>query len=127
MTPWRWRSKQRCKSLLAAAAADLKVADGQQESIEVEKDVRLTLELTWANGPGQRWRTAPFTATGCLSPRDFRQPMFKALKSTRRSSTRILVVYFVPCMHSFGLMTPRLFTISKLPFFDWAMYMFIRA
>ena len=34
--------------------------------------------------------------------------------------------YFIPCMHSFGSMTPRLLTILKLPLFAWAMYMFIR-
>ena len=37
------------------------------------------------------------------------------------SSTRILFAYFMPCMHSFGSMTPRLLTISNLPFFAWAM------
>jgi hypothetical protein len=52
--------------------------------------------------------------------------MFEALKSTKRSSTLILFAYFMPCMHSFGSMTPRLLTIWKLPFFAWAMYMFIR-
>ena len=51
---------------------------------------------------------------------------FRALKSTRRSSTRILFTYFTPCMHSFGSMTPRFLTILKLPLFAWAMYMFIR-
>jgi hypothetical protein len=34
--------------------------------------------------------------------------------------------YFIPCMHSFGSMTPRLLTILKLPLLAWAMYMFIR-
>jgi hypothetical protein len=62
----------------------------------------------------------------CLSSRDSRQPMFEALKSTKRSSTRILFAYRMPCMHSFGSMTPRLLTILKLPLFAWAMYMFIR-
>ena len=73
---------------------------------------------------------APSAATGCyalrLSSRDSRQLMFEALKSTKRSSTRISFAYFIPCMHSFGSMTPRLLTILKLPMFAWAMYMFIR-
>lgn len=34
--------------------------------------------------------------------------------------------YIMPCMHSFGSMTPRFLTISNLPLFAWAMYMFIR-
>jgi len=49
--------------------------------------------------------------------RDSRQPMFEALKSTKRSSTRILFAYFIPCMHSFGSIAPRLLTIFKLPLF----------
>jgi len=72
----------------------------------------------------------PSAATGCQAPclsyGDSRQPIFEALKSTKRSSTRILFTYFTRCMHSFGSMTPRFLTILNLPLFAWATYMFIR-
>jgi hypothetical protein len=78
------------------------------------------------SGCAQRRPLQPVVRRCASHPRDSRQPMFEALKSTKRSSTRILFAYFIPCMHSFGSTTPRLLTILNLPLFAWAMYMFIR-
>src|SRR3990170_2108764 len=43
------------------------------------------------------------------------EPVFEALQSPMRSPTRILFPYLIPCMHSFGSMTPRFLTILNLP------------
>src|ERR1017187_3689488 len=56
-----------------------------------------------------------------------RRPTHSRRSRTAGISTRILFAYLIPCMHSFGSMTPRLLITLKLPFFAWAMYMFIRA
>ena len=42
-------------------------------------------------------RMIPRDTALCLSSRDSRQHMFEALKSTKRSATRILFAYSIPC------------------------------
>ena len=72
----------------------------------------------------------PVISRGCLTERlqanglTSRSPVRNSIAPYR--SVPPVDAYIVPCTHSFGSMTPRFLTISNLPLFAWAMYMFIR-